>query len=62
MALAQNFVTPETLKFGIGAVDMKRFARSIDQIGLTFEFKARPSAADVFTAEYLPPLAQRQAK
>ncbi len=62
MALAQNFVTPEVLKTGLGNVDAARLTRSIDQIGLTFNYTAKPAAADIFTAEFLPPAAQRQAK
>jgi NitT/TauT family transport system substrate-binding protein len=62
MALSQNFVTPEVLKTGLGNVDMARLTRSIDQIGLTFKYTAKPAAADIFTAEFLPPAAQRQAK
>ena len=46
-------------KNGLGAVDMKRLERSIDQIGLTFEYTNKPKAADIFTAQYLPPKEQR---
>ncbi|MDW8470165.1 MAG: ABC transporter substrate-binding protein [Burkholderiales bacterium] len=62
LALEKNFVTPDVLKNGLGAVDMKRLERAIDQIGLTFQFTNRPSAADVFTAQYLPPREQRLVK
>lgn len=62
LSLAKNFVTPDVQKNGLGAVDMKRLERSIDQIALTFNFTARPKAADVFTAQYLPPREQRLVK
>jgi NitT/TauT family transport system substrate-binding protein len=62
MALDRNFVTPEVLAHGLGAVDMARLARSIDQIGIAFPFTAKPEASDIFTAEFLPPAAQRRAK
>jgi len=62
MALDRNFVTPEVLAHGLGAVDMARLARSIDQIGIAFPFTAKPAASDIFTAEFLPPAAQRRAK
>jgi NitT/TauT family transport system substrate-binding protein len=41
LALAQNIVTPWVKANGYGGIDKARFARSIDQIGLTFKYKAR---------------------
>ena len=47
---------------GFGGVDKDRLAKSIDQIALTYEFKnAKPKAADVFDASFLPPAADRKA-
>jgi NitT/TauT family transport system substrate-binding protein len=62
LSLAKNFVTPDVRKNGLGAVDMKRLERSIDQIGLTFQYTNKPKAADIFTAQYLPPREQRLVK
>lgn len=62
MALRDNIVTASVQKNGLGAVDAKRLADSIDQIGLTFTFTNKPQAEDIFTAEFLPPAAQRQVK
>jgi NitT/TauT family transport system substrate-binding protein len=62
LSLERNFVTPDVRKNGLGAVDMKRLERSIDQIGLTFQYTNKPKAADVFTAQYLPPREQRLVK
>jgi len=62
MSLEKNFVTPDVKKNGLGAVDMKRLSRSIDQIGLTFNFTNKPKPTDVFTAQYLPPREQRLVK
>ncbi len=62
LSLQKNFVTPDVQKNGLGAVDMKRLERSIDQIGLTFQYTHKPKAADVFTAQYLPPKEQRLLK
>jgi len=62
LALQKNFVTPDVQKNGLGAVDMKRLERSIDQIGLTFQYTNKPKPADIFTAQYLPPKEQRLAK
>lgn len=60
MSLRDNFVTPEVKENGIGGVDMARLAKSIDQIALSYEFKNRPKAQDIFTAEFLPPAAERK--
>ena len=62
LSLERNFVTPDVRKNGLGAVDAKRLERSIDQIGLTFQYTNTPKAADVFTAQYLPPKEQRLVK
>ena len=62
LSLAKNFVTPDVQKNGLGAVDMRRLERSIDQIGLTFQYTNKPKAADIFTAQYLPPREQRLVK
>ncbi len=62
LSLAKNFVTPDVQKNGLGAVDVKRLEHSIDQIGLTFQYTNKPKAADVFTAQYLPPKDQRLVK
>jgi NitT/TauT family transport system substrate-binding protein len=62
LSLQKNFVTPDVQKNGLGSVDMKRLERSIDQIGLTFQYTNKPKAADIFTAQYLPPKEQRLLK
>jgi NitT/TauT family transport system substrate-binding protein len=60
MSLRDNFVTPWVKANGLGDVDMSRLEKSIDQIALTYEFKNRPKAADIFTRQYLPPAAERK--
>jgi len=62
LSLERNFVTPDVRKNGIGAVDMKRLERSIDQIGIAFKYTNKPKASDIFTAQYLPPREQRLVK
>ena len=62
LALSKNFVTPDVEKNGLGTVDMKRLERSIDQIGLTFQYTNKPKAADIYTAQFLPPKEQRMAR
>src|SRR5215831_16703489 len=49
VSLSQNFVTPWVKANGYGGIDKARFAKAIDQIGLTFEFKSKPKIGDVFT-------------
>jgi NitT/TauT family transport system substrate-binding protein len=60
LSLKQNFVTPWVIANGYGGIDKARFARSIDQIGLTFTFKSKPKVEDVFTEAFLPPPADRK--
>ena len=60
MALDQNVLTDEVKANGLGAVDPARLAKAIDQIGLTFEFKAKPSADAAFDASFLPDAADRK--
>jgi NitT/TauT family transport system substrate-binding protein len=62
LSLEKNFVTPDVRRNGLGAVDMKRLERSIDQIGLTFQYTNKPKAADIFTAQFLPAREQRLVK
>jgi len=62
LSLEKNFVSPDVRRNGLGAVDMKRLERSIEQIGLTFQYTNKPSAGDIFTAQYLPAREQRLVK
>jgi NitT/TauT family transport system substrate-binding protein len=56
------FVTDDVKRNGFGAVDMKRLERAIDQLGIAFNYTNKPRAADIFTAEFLPPREQRLPK
>jgi len=61
MALKDNILTAEVKANGFGGVDNARLDKSVDQIALTYEFKnAKPKAADVFDASFLPPAAERK--
>lgn len=60
MALERNFVTDDVRKNGLGDIDPQRLEKSIEQIGLTFNYTNKPKGADVFTSEFLPPAAERQ--
>jgi NitT/TauT family transport system substrate-binding protein len=59
MALRDNILTPEARAEGLGAVDAARFDKAIDQMALTYAFKARPRSGDIFDSTALPPAADR---
>jgi NitT/TauT family transport system substrate-binding protein len=61
MALRDNILTPEVKANGFGGVDIDRLDKAIEQIGLTYEFKTKPRAADIFDASFLPAAAERKA-
>ena len=58
----KKFVTKEVRQIGLGAVDMKRLSKSIDQIGDAFTYTNKPSANDIFDAQYLPAKSERMLK
>jgi NitT/TauT family transport system substrate-binding protein len=60
MVLDQNMITPWVKQNGYGGIDKERFARSLDQIGLTFTYKAKPNVEDVFSEQFLPAADQRK--
>ncbi|MDA9548998.1 nitrate ABC transporter substrate-binding protein [Bradyrhizobium sp. CCBAU 45321] len=57
--LADNILTEEVKRNGLGGVEPARLERSIDQIARDFKFRKRPTARDVFDDQYLPPPAER---
>jgi NitT/TauT family transport system substrate-binding protein len=57
IALSQNILTPEVKANGFGVVDMGKLNNSIDQIALTYTFKAKPKGSDIFDASFMPPTA-----
>ncbi len=59
MALEQNIVTDEVRQNGLGGVDYDRLDKSIDQVAITYEFNARPSAMDIFDDSFLPNSSER---
>jgi len=54
MAIGQNMITDEVRSNGFGDVDMDRLTASMDQIAETYEFEAKPAAADIFDPSFLP--------
>lgn len=59
MATADNIVTPAVRTGGFGAIDPARFAAALDQLALTYRFKAKDKAIETFDPSYLPPAAER---
>ncbi len=57
--IADNILTSEVKRNGIGGIDSARLERSIDQIGEDFKFHRRPAAADIFDGSFLPPVGGR---
>jgi NitT/TauT family transport system substrate-binding protein len=57
--LADNILTDEIRRNGLGGIDASRLERAIDQIALDFKFHKRPSAGDIFDAQFLPPVGGR---
>src|SRR5262249_6020737 len=63
IALRDNILTAEVKANGLGGVDMARLDAAIEQIGLTYKFKAdKPKAADIFDASFLPPAVERMVR
>jgi len=61
MAIRDNIITAEVKANGYGGIDPARFARAIDQIGLTYKFKAeKPKLEEMFDPSYLPSAADRK--
>jgi NitT/TauT family transport system substrate-binding protein len=54
MVLEQNMLTPWVKANGFGGIDKDRFAKSLEQIGLTFSYKKKPTVEEVFSEEFLP--------
>ena len=61
MAIRDNMVTTEVKANGYGGIDNARFAKAIEQIGLTYKWKsAAPKPEDIFDASFLPAAAERK--
>ncbi len=60
MVIADNVLTPVVAENGIGGVDMDRLARSIDQVGIAYDYTDKPTAEEIFTDAHLPPPDERQ--
>ncbi|WP_425072005.1 ABC transporter substrate-binding protein [Sagittula sp. S175] len=54
LAIDTNVVTDWTTANGFGGIDADRFANSLEQIKLTYEFQNAPDAAAYFDSGFLP--------
>ncbi|MEM6667058.1 MAG: ABC transporter substrate-binding protein [Pseudomonadota bacterium] len=59
MAINDNVLTDWVKANGFGGIDESRFANSIEQLGLAYEYKTDVTTADIFTSEFLPPAEER---
>lgn len=58
--LERNIVTPHIREVGFGTVDPARIEKSIDVVTTAFKLARRPTAAEVYSDRFLPPLAERK--
>jgi NitT/TauT family transport system substrate-binding protein len=54
LSLRDNVVTDWVLANGMGIIDSDRFANSIEQIKLTYDYQTEPDASLYFTDAFLP--------
>jgi len=59
LALESNILTDWVMANGVGGIDPERFANSLEQIKLTYEFNTEPDPARFFTDAFLPPVEAR---
>ncbi|QDM15261.1 ABC transporter substrate-binding protein [Tardiphaga sp. vice352] len=57
--LADNILTDDVRRDGLGGIDATRFAAALDEIAEDHVFRKRPAAAEIFDGSHLPPLADR---
>ncbi len=60
MAIGDNVVTAAVRGGGYGGIEPERFAVALDQLALTYRFRARDKAADAFDPSFLPAAADRK--
>ena len=58
-ALENLIKSDESLKLGVGAVDMDRLQRTIGVIQEIYGFETTPEASTIFSGDFLPPLEER---
>jgi NitT/TauT family transport system substrate-binding protein len=58
--LERNIATPHAREIGFGTVEPARIEKSIDVVTAAFNLQRRPTASEVYTDRFLPPLAERK--
>jgi NitT/TauT family transport system substrate-binding protein len=59
LGLKDLILTPEAREVGLGDVQTARFERAIRNVSQAFELPRAPAKGDVFSRQFLPPMAQR---
>lgn len=54
LAMEDSILTDYVMENGLGNIDEARFAKALEQIAITYEFKNAPDASKIFTSAYLP--------
>ncbi|TCS35669.1 ABC transporter substrate-binding protein [Reinekea marinisedimentorum] len=54
LAMQDSILTDYVMENGLGDIDQARFAKALEQIAITYEFKNTPDASKIFTSAYLP--------
>ena len=60
MAIGDNVVTPAVKAAGYGAIEPERFGAALDQLALTYHFRAREKATEAFDPSFLPTALDRK--
>jgi NitT/TauT family transport system substrate-binding protein len=58
--IADNIVTDDVKRNGLGGIDDNRFVAGISQIAEDYEFRKRPLPSDIFDDAFLPPVSARK--
>lgn len=58
--IKNQITTPESVADGMGGVRGARIDKAVEVLSKAFDLPGKPTAADVFTNAYLPPLASRK--
>ena len=62
MAIRDNIVTDWVVENGFGDIVPERLEKSLEQIGVGYEYTNKPQAAAIFTSDYLPEVSERMLK
>jgi NitT/TauT family transport system substrate-binding protein len=57
--IADNILTDEVKRGGIGSIDPARFDRAVDQLAEDVKFRAKPTVTDIFDDSFLPEVSAR---